>query len=275
MVQEDLGRISKAGIGFVNERQDGMTEGLLHRDAWLSELFDRPVYFIRADEGCCKLLEQEPGGLHEAIGHAEDAGPVFVFTKVPTHRTRTTAVLERTGFCLTDTSLVFDRPGDLAIRPRGKVKVRETRKEEQDAVRKIARENFVFSRFHLDPAIDNNLANRIKEEWAGNFFTGSRGDRMIVGEIDGQVAGFIQAIEKPGTNAVIDLIGVDQRFRRQSVGYDMIAYLADTTESAGISVGTQACNIGAVRLYERAGFSLAKSIYIFHYHSKNQSHDYC
>jgi len=49
----------------------------------------------------------------------------------------------------------------------------------------IAESAFVYSRFHLDPLVPKELANRVKREWIANYVRRQRGERLLVAEVDG------------------------------------------------------------------------------------------
>ena len=69
-----------------------------------------------------------------------------------------------------------------------------------------------------------NVANKIKEEWVGNFFLGKRGKWMIVVEENSKVVGFLQLLEKNKKTIVIDLIAIEEKKRGKGLAKEMIAY---------------------------------------------------
>ena len=71
----------------------------------------------------------------------------------------------------------------------------------------------------------------------------------------------------PDDVVVIDLIAVDKNHRRKNTASSLIAYAeSEYNNCLLIRVGTQIANIASVRLYEKLGFRLTQSQYIFHYH---------
>ena len=104
-------------------------------------------------------------------------------------------------------------------------------------------------------------------EWAYNFFTGKRGDAMVVSEDNGQLLGFLQLLYQ-GEQLIIDLIAVDKNGRRRGIASDMIAFAENQCgDFKTISVGTQIVNEPSINMYIRYGFSFCASQYIFHYHN--------
>jgi ribosomal protein S18 acetylase RimI-like enzyme len=130
-----------------------------------------------------------------------------------------------------------------------------------------ARESFIYSRFHQDPLIPHSIANEIKAVWAGNFFRGTRGQAMIVAEVEGEIAGFLQLLYK-GDTLVIDLIAVRSAYQRRGIARDLIAYAqTHCPPHQTIIVTTQLINIPSMRLYESLGFRMMSAQHIFHFHN--------
>jgi ribosomal protein S18 acetylase RimI-like enzyme len=147
------------------------------------------------------------------------------------------------------------------------VTVRLAKPEDKSKVKALAGSCFRYSRFHLDPAVGLELANKIKAEWAGNFFDGKRGQAMIVAQKGNDIVGFLQLLDDKKGTITIDLIGVDEKSRQQGVAEAMINFAqAQVPNAATIAVGTQIANVPSVRCYEKLGFKFAKAAYVFHYH---------
>ena len=144
--------------------------------------------------------------------------------------------------------------------------MRPARNDDADAVVRVAGAGFSKSRFHADPQIDRVIANRIKADWAGNFFAGKRGDWMVVAEREGQIAGFLQLLGRDG-HLVIDLIAVDSAARGKRLATNMIEHAsASLMPGAPMRVGTQLANTASVRLYESLGFRLVRAEHVLHCH---------
>ena len=200
---------------------------------------------------------------------------LFVTAKIPTSETVFVHDLEDMGFRIVDTALTF-RSDRLVKTPSSAV--RFSNQGDRDRVVEIARSAFKYSRFHLDPGIPASLANRIKAEWAGNFFTGQRGDAMITIEADGQVAGFVLLLDGAGDDVIVDLIAVDPVFGRRGFARAMIEFasnhgIGDGSKRVNILVGTQAANTPSVNLYETVGFRLAASKFVLHHHGIGASYE--
>lgn len=194
---------------------------------------------------------------------------VFAYARVPAVDVERSVVLQSLGFRVIDTGLGFEMLAkDVRAATAG---ARFATAGDKAAVAELAGRSFIYSRFHLDPAIPVQVANMIKHDWAANFFVGKRGDAMIVAEIDGKIAGFLQLICN-GANVVIDLIATAPEYARRGVASSMIGFLARQGSGRGaperILVSTQAANIPSCRLYESVGFRLAKTEFTLHFHNE-------
>jgi ribosomal protein S18 acetylase RimI-like enzyme len=226
-------------------------------DEWLAGILSRPVWRLLKRAGAPQL------------GELLSAKSGFAYAKCDVFEVETVSRLVDKGFRVVDTALTFDgvnlagNPSSHATRPANPL--------DEEAVRGIAGSAFRFSRFHLDPEIPPNLANTIKREWAGNFFSGSRGDGMVVVESAGQVAGFLQLIWGNGDALIIDLIGIHPDFQGRGLGKALVLHAikhgtGDGRVPTGIIVGTQAANTPSIRLYESLGLRLRSAQYVLHFH---------
>lgn len=240
-----------------------MEEGsLLVEDLWLTEVLDRPAYRILLPE-----TEAEFGSLCPTVRRATESdlsGSAFAFGKVPTHSYSGIRFMESLGFHLVDTNVTFARDAGSGEEPEG---VRFAGPDDRVGVVELAGRAFEMSRFHLDERIPGPLADRIKAEWTANFFRGDRGDAMVVAEDGGAITGFLLLLDRGGGEWVIDLVAVDPERRSRGAGSRMISFFESRTpECRRLLVGTQVANIGSIRFYERNGFRMTASDYVFHYH---------
>jgi ribosomal protein S18 acetylase RimI-like enzyme len=237
-------------------------------DPWLASLLGLDAYRVLA-EGA--LVARRPDSDYSRL-RVLCAQPVFLYTKISTEDQGASAFLEDLGFRLVDTNVTFETEGLPGIEAVGRCRVRFANGDDRAMVSEVAGRSFRYSRFHLDPKISKTTADRIKAAWAGNYFAGGRGDYMIVAEVGGEVAGFLQLLRSPDGILTIDLIAVAEEARGMSVASDMIAYAA--RECAGtrrFRVGTQVANIPSLRLYEKLGFRAVSSAYVFHHHGSSDT----
>jgi ribosomal protein S18 acetylase RimI-like enzyme len=143
--------------------------------------------------------------------------------------------------------------------------------EHREPVVEIASASFRYSRFHLDPEVPQELANRIKADWISSYFAGTRGEHLLVALADGHPAGFLAVIggEEDGrTLRTIDLIAVAPSAQGRGLARALTAaFVAESAVVADeVRVGTQAANVPATRLYESLGFALVRAQYVLHRH---------
>lgn len=246
-----------------NDLTDSITACPLLKDSWLAAIIGRPVWRVDATNSGHDLSALTSGG------------PVFAYAKCEVTRVSEVNALSDIGFRVIDTNLTLQgvvSAGSLRHPPLGQV-IRYANLADRDALSEIAGRAFRFSRFHLDPQIQAGVADRIKASWARNYFSGARGDGMVVAAIKGKVVGFLQLLWGEDNTLIIDLIGVAPESQGQGLGSAMICHAAmngtgDHRRPARIRVGTQAANVPSMRLYESLGLRMHSAQYVLHYHGK-------
>ncbi len=223
----------------------------LRPSPWLSRVLGRPAHSVDESPFADTRLP---------------AAPAFIDAKVDVERADRVAELTAAGFRLVTVNVQLKRPsGYPSSLPTG-IAVRPARDGDRDAVSDIAGRAFTLDRFHVDPMIDRPIADRIKAEWAANFFIGERGDVMAVSEIDGRIAGFNLLFRRERT-LIIDLIAVAPELQRRGVAGAMIDYAAaQWGDEREMVVGTQLTNQASLALYQRVGFRLESAAYVLHHH---------
>ena len=233
----------------------------IHPDAWLSEKLARPAFTVAARAA-------SPADIAAAFASHQSPAGAFYTAKVGMLDFAVVEALTGRGFTMVETSLTFERPIErhAPVAPVG-----VCQPQWRDAVLEIAEHAFRYSRFHIDPKIDRLAANRVKREWIRSYVDGRRGDALLVAHEGGTVVGFNAMLvsDRPsGPVAVIDLIGVHPDHQRRGIGRLLVDgalhYYQERCRS--LEVGTQACNIPSVRLYERMGFRLIRSGLVLHRH---------
>lgn len=217
---------------------------------------------------CRRVVFGEPpsqSGQVESLERGLNEPGAFLYSKVPANSADDALFLQRHGFFLADAAVTLERP----ISPVS-VDVLPSRfavPDDKSAVMDVAKRSFSFDRFHMDPIIPREYADRVKAEWVGNFFSGQRGDYLVVGLDNGKVAGFLQLLA-PERTLTIDLIAVSPESRRKDLARAMLAFAEGRIPDMVLyRVGTQAANIPSMRLYENYGFRAISSSYTFHRHN--------
>jgi len=145
-------------------------------------------------------------------------------------------------------------------------------KRDLPELKRIAGTAFEYDRFHRDPRISRENADRIHELWIQNACRG-RADAVMVAEKGRQILGFmtckLDRLSEKNTGMVfgsIDLVATDRRVRSRDVAKGLLNCVLAWFESEKVDqveVGTQIMNIPASRLYEKAGFRLRESSFFF------------
>jgi ribosomal protein S18 acetylase RimI-like enzyme len=215
-------------------------------DAWLGERLGRPAFTL--EEGDRSL----------------DAGPGFYQAKVDCADVQRVGDLERAGMRVVDVNVTLRRPASPG--PDAPGEVRDGAEADRDAVLGIAERDYTVSRFHLDPEIPDARARDIKRSWVDGFFSGARGDRLLVAPAEGRVAGFHLILDGDDARTV-DLIAVEDGARGRGLGTALLAALFAMRPERDVLVGTQVSNRASLRLYQRLGFQVADTRYVLHGHT--------
>jgi GNAT superfamily N-acetyltransferase len=193
----------------------------------------------------------------------------LIVAKVPSANMKLVNHLCGVGFKLVDTNVQYIR--DLSPLNYSGHGIRVATPIDEISVVEIAKTSFFYDRFHNDENISPEVASKIKSKWASNYFRGLRGDLMIVAEIKGQVAGFLQMLEMPENSVCVDLIAVMKDHRGAGLAGNMIGFAIEFyKKKKSLIVGTQLINTSSITLYQKIGFLYKSSQHILHYHAKAQ-----
>ena len=216
-------------------------------------------------------LESEVRSALQVVAGSGDH--VLIFCMVDTSAVEPCWQLLNSGFFPVDIRISLESTGRTHHQEHSHL-VRRVNPADREEVLRIAESSFQFSRFHLDPRIPNDIADRIKRRWVESYFDGTRGDVLYVAYLRGQAVGFLATMitsDRQGEIAVIDLIGVDRNARGLGVGASLVSYFEKEwlDQFRVLRVGTQAANTSSIRFYENQGFRVRSSEYILHAHCEN------
>lgn len=228
-------------------------------DPFLSEALGLSAFRLEVESNSTVV------GVSAKVSDLVGAGPAFVYVKVEADRLGLLSILEDAGFRLADTNIQLQKKIE-QIEMSAPSNIHFARSNDETLVRKLAKNSFKFSRFHLDPHISKKMADHLKSAWAGNYFLGQRGDAMIVAETSSGIGGFLQLLFRE-RQIIIDLIAVSREHRRNGIARDMIHFAQMSFDDYETMVtGTQAANIGSLAMYESMGFKICSAYYILHLH---------
>lgn len=176
--------------------------------------------------------------------------------------------LEQVGFRVADVSLSLVHQGHTPTERDVAVTIRSATEDDRDVLSQLAAGAFAVTRFHLDPKIGSGRADALYARWATDALARSADD-VLVADLDGTAVGFVVCkLDALAPKVLgheigeIDLIAVGGEARGKGVGRALVdAALAHMLNHAPrVEVMTSASNSSALRLYQRAGFSLERGI---------------
>jgi ribosomal protein S18 acetylase RimI-like enzyme len=212
------------------------------------------------------------GDGEDLASHASRHAGAFYYAKIPVSDVATVAELEGAGLAVVDVQVTLISTGAVLPLPSPDVSVDPVDSSTAFSVLNIAESCFRYSRFHLDPLVNRETANRIKRAWIESYINGHRGEVLLVAAIAGRPAGFLAVLASNFNNQCvyhIDLVGVAPQFQRRGVGRALVRafmlYAAGRAER--LQVGTQIANTPSLRLYQRCGFGIGSAAYVLHGHT--------
>lgn len=234
-------------------------------DTWLSEILG-----VR----CGKILQGPINAENNNLGFNDLVDYQFLSARLKAEATKDFFLLQSWGFYFVETTLTFQQKIIAQRKPQKlnpNILIRLARRSDYSDVHLIAERSFSLSRFHVDQNISNKKANKIKVDWACNYFKGNRGDLMLVAENKGRVVGFLQIIFSKNSDILIDLIATDPEMKQVGIGTKLISNLTNFFDDnfslqASIYVSTQAANFASVSLYKKMGFELSCTQHVFHFY---------
>jgi ribosomal protein S18 acetylase RimI-like enzyme len=220
------------------------------RDDWLSDALGFDAYTVTAS----------------SARDVPSAVRAMYTCRVPAAEAEALGVLEEAGFRVVDVNVTLERTG--ADGP-GSASVAPAAGGDDDELLRIAGSAFRYSRFHLDPLIQPEVADRVKREWVRSYLEGRRGIELLAAHADGRVVGFLAVLEAADGARVIDLVGVAAEARGRGIGEALVTEFAHRHGEDGrvLRVGTQVANVPSLRLYEKLGFRTRSATYVMHRHT--------
>jgi ribosomal protein S18 acetylase RimI-like enzyme len=222
------------------------------RDGWLSDVLGFDTYWVTAD----------------AASTGTAPGRALSMCRVSTGDVASVRALEGAGFNVVDVTVTLERSGSDGL---AGAEVAPAAPEQHAELLQIAGTCFRYSRFHLDPLVSQELADRVKREWVRSYVEGRRGIELLAAERDGRPLGFLAVLEASDGARVIDLVGVATDARGRGVGEALVAEFARRHGDSDrvLRVGTQIANVASLRLYEKLGFRIVSSQYVLHRHESS------
>lgn len=203
--------------------------------------------------------------VRKAIDAAAQAGAQLITCRCSEEDRASALALQEAGFRVIECLLTLGR----SIKNEAasfSTRIRLSRASDADAVETIASSVFRFDRFHADPLIPDEAADRLKGAWARNSVNG-RADAVFIAEEEGNIIGFNACLLR-GETAIIDLLGVAKERQGRGIGRDLVAASLSyfSGKASRIIVGTQSANLSSLALYQGVGFQIETSSLTLHAH---------
>lgn len=197
-------------------------------------------------------------------------GMRYLTARVSASDLSTIHALQREAFELLDGLLTFSlKVRDIVPRPaNGDIEVRLFRPPDLDQILAIGKSAYTCDRFHVDRALKPGTADRLYETWLRRSCNGQAADAVIVAAKGAEVLSYVTC--RLGRNSeeaqdvaigVIPLVATAAGARGCGIGRAALDGALDWFRLHGaevVEVGTQMQNVGACRLYEQAGFRMAR-----------------
>ncbi|WP_298324810.1 hypothetical protein [uncultured Dokdonia sp.] len=159
---------------------------------------------------------------------------------------------------------------NLIVEPNNKVIIREATDNDALQVASIAKKSFKYSRFHLDPFLDNEKSSNLLENSAKNSILNGYVDVMYVAEVDSKIIGyysckkrFIKEFDK--TIATASISAVDSDYRGLGVfgtlNDNIIAWCGEFADF--LEMGTYLANYPVHKTWINKGFKLVRGTHQF------------
>ncbi len=238
---------------------------------WDTRMLGRPaarVNWLIASGDYQTGLERKRQLLDRLLEDACRRGVEHLTARVAANDPSSIHALQSRGFVLLDSIVTFSRPSTAPADPSGGVAVRLWRSGDLESLRRIAASSFSCDRYHADPEIPNEVADRLHADWIENSCRGFA-DAVLVAELEelpGGVAGFTTVkIDRPAAQelgvriAAIVLVATDQRARGRGIGGMLTGAAIEWCRTQAVhivEVGTQLRNVRACRLYAAMGFQI-------------------
>ncbi len=218
---------------------------------WDSDILQRKCARITAVTGPDLSPDFGPLG-----ANLEKRGLEYVTIRWPQEDRARLSALIKSGFEIVDGIIALKR--ELKNEnPINHPELRLATKDDATEAAQLAARSFRFSRFHNDPALYREQADKIHYEWARNSCLGQAADAVWLWIEGGKIAGF-SSVALKGEAATIVLVCVGDEYSGRGIAGKLTAKCCEWMLSRGVKtarVQTQAHNIGALTVYRRCGFA--------------------
>ncbi len=199
-----------------------------------------------------------------------------VYFLAPLHPAPSVRLAEDFGFRLMDVRVTLRRElsiGGAFPSPSSRMVIRGVHSHDVAKLESMSEDLYRHSRFYTDPNFSDEHCAALYSAWIRKSCDGYA-DEVFVAEKQGEPAGYITLKVSPDkTETAIGLMGIGVQSRQQGTGTLLLDHAIAWSTNHGAtatSVVTQIRNVGAMRLYEKAGFRTSAVDLWYHWWPKKQ-----
>ncbi|GAB3328025.1 hypothetical protein GCM10027429_02430 [Marivirga atlantica] len=144
----------------------------------------------------------------------------------------------------------------------------DIKKHDTSTLIDLAIQSGIYSRFNLDPNIDDLLFKKLYRKWILNSIDKVNALQTLVFSFENKVVALLTISIENESTASIGLFAVDSNYRGLGIGINMINQAINYVKEQGydrLNVVTQLDNNSAINIYKKAGFNIINLTYIYHY----------
>ena len=208
----------------------------------------------------------EPRAVAQAASWARSAGVRCLYWLADPDGVDSLLMAQEVGFRLVDVRVELERQ---LARPPAEVHpdVRLLQPDDVPGLVRIARASHHESRFYADPGFPNERCDDLYATWIEKSCAGWADAVQVARSKEDEPIGYLSCHAKQDGSGQIGLVAVGREARGRGIGRGLVdaslRWFAQR-DLASARVVTQARNVGALRLYETAGFRTASVRFWFH-----------
>lgn len=263
------------------------------RLTWDSQLYQREIFAIRLfllegavdSEGVPELqspsLRDAGAAVRQTLDNHLPCADV-VFARLSLDGIQVIQAFEAAGFRCMDVQCTLsaqaERIMDSGLSHSPRILIRGTIPEDLTEVAQMAEKCFLRSHMYANSHLPTAVTDHLHRQWAINDCNGRAAVALTAAD-DGVCAGFITLLNTGGESgrgplqSQIDLLAVREGHRGHGIAGLLVREgirLVHDGSPGIVTVGTQANNYPALKLYQKLGFQIAKTDATLHYVRENR-----
>lgn len=194
----------------------------------------------------------------------------FLIARCPVERIEVAQALEKSGFALMDTWLLYEaRLDGQSNQSAPHPGIRPMRREEIEPVITVARASFTgySGHYHADPRIDPGLADEVYVDWTRRCAMGEAADAVLVAERGGMITAFSAFRLGDEKTAALALGAVSPEHRGRGLYQELTRAGMRWAVDAGaerFQAATHLSNLAAQRTWTKLGMAPVRASYTLH-----------